>query len=506
MVKRPQGLNKAARAKKQRVISEVQVPEKYGSDRTQQITIELDHEVDPDDELGQLKALYDTYLANTRGAQHDEQQEEQTANHHQKLLYGIVHECDRLLRNATDQLPAIFHNIYSLSLLALSEFATLTKKNDNSYINTNNNNKEQEDTSGAFIEAAIERAGLGLESDSVSFDLYFTRSKARIALVDDEMKKCGDKSKAIRYQVGSTLIPIINDAVQDYEKGEELILKETTNQSTCKYTQVQLDIVEELLRLGDAYGSLESERKIAVELKQREMIEDGDEANQPEEVEVEVEPEVEEEDDDDDEDEDPDQDPDELPDDDEENPFGYDTELAEIKIPLLHNIQAKLLEWSKLRWERILRNVPEGKGKGKSPEEDGDYSYTVIRRANRGLGEYYLSKAGPVLARIEHDDEDEDDEEEEDEQSAEYLRDMAIAKELLTRAIDCLIRVERDEVEHDGSIYSLIAEAQISLANIQDYESDEQNILYNQAIIRLTKAQRLGYGNYQEQIDELRGQ
>jgi hypothetical protein len=197
---------------------------------------------------------------------------------------------------------------------------------------------------------------------------------------------------------------------------------------------------------------------------------------------------------------------DELPDDDEENPFGYDTELAEIKSPLLHNIRAKLLEWSKLRWERILRNVPEGKGKGKSPEEDGDYSYTVIRRANRGLGEYYLSKAGPVLARIEHDDEDEDDEEEEDEQSAEYLRDMAIAKELLTRAIDCLIRVERDEVEHDGSIYSLIAEAQISLANIQDYESDEQNILYNQAIIRLTKAQRLGHGNYQEQIDELRGQ
>lgn len=51
-----------------------------------------------------------------------------------------------------------------------------------------------------------------------------------------------------------------------------------------------------------------------------------------------------------------------------------------------------------------------------------------------------------------------------------------------------------------------IAEAQVSLGNLLTDDEKEQESLYEQAIVRLEKAQDLGVGDYSEMISELKGE
>lgn len=436
MVKRPQGLNKSAKSKKkQRVTSEL--PSGNGGE-PEQVTIELDHEIDPDDELGQLNALYDTFVnspVDSNGFKSP------------KLLYGVIHECDRLLRNASGALPSRFHNVYALSLLELSKF----------HVSEGEKRSQQEgedmpvDTTEAYIEAAIDRADVGLAADEKNSDLLFTRAKAEIALISVKINDVA-LTPGLRYMTAVGMIENIEKAIRDYEVAESIILdtpeSDANKKKGCLYTKDQLDTIESLLKIAENFNSLEYEREIA--------------------------------------------------------PFETNPDPAFEKIegPLLAEQQSKLAEWSKNRWEQILNKIPEGKGKGKTPEDDGDHSYAVIRRANRGMGEYYLSVSAPIISRLEASDDEDEDEDEEQEITEENLNDFQTAKKLLTEAIEYLLKAEHDS-EQGAAVYPLIAEAQISLANLLDNDSDEQNVLYNEAVARLKKAQRLGYGDYQEQIAEL---
>ncbi|KAA8915709.1 hypothetical protein TRICI_002152 [Trichomonascus ciferrii] len=443
MVKRPQGLNKSSKSKKkQRVTSEL--PSGNGGE-PEQVTIELDHEVDPDDELGQLNALYDTFVNSPV---------DNNGFKSPKLLYGVIHECDRLLRNATGALPSRFHNVYALSLLELSKFH-VSEGEKRSQQSEQQDEDMPVDTTEAYIEAAIDRADVGLAADEKSPDLLFTRAKAEIALISVKINDV-TLTPGVRYMVAVEMIENIQKAIKDYEVAESIILdspeSDANKKKGCLYTKDQLDTIESLLKIAENFNSLEYEREIA--------------------------------------------------------PFETNSDPAFEKVdgPLLAEQQRKLAEWSKKRWEQILEKVPEGKGKGKTPEEDGDHSYAVIRRANRGMGEYYLSISAPIISRLEasdDDDGDDDDDDDDDEEvTEEKLNDFQTAKGLLTKAIEYLLKAEHDS-EHDAAVYPLIAEAQISLANLLDNDSDEQNVLYNEAVARLKKAQRLGYGDYQEQIAEL---
>ncbi|KAK9474916.1 negative regulator of Ofd1/Enhancer of translation termination 1 [Dipodascopsis tothii] len=168
----PQGLSKASKRSKTEKVE----PE--------EATIELPDGIDPEDEVGAMAALLDTYRQSDRDSP--------------KVLHAVVHEADRILRNSTapEALPAQFHQTYSAALLYLSAFAK--KKNDKT--------EGPED----FIAAAIERASLGLEHHTGHVGLLLARAEANIAGV--ERKTRSAKAKSIE-----AAIPYYRAAREDYE-------------------------------------------------------------------------------------------------------------------------------------------------------------------------------------------------------------------------------------------------------------------------------------------------
>lgn len=85
MVKRPQGLSKAARNKRARSAPD-QNETKTEAIAEDELTVPLGNDIDETDEISQLYALYDTLCAEEIGARQ------------MKLLQGVIHECDRILR------------------------------------------------------------------------------------------------------------------------------------------------------------------------------------------------------------------------------------------------------------------------------------------------------------------------------------------------------------------------------------------------------------------------
>lgn len=426
MVKRPRGLNSAAKAKKLK-------EGEQGSSETDneaQVTIEVDG--DPENELAQLKGMYKAFV------------NEEDADTAEKLLHGVIHECDRMLRNSEGQLlPASFHNVYALSLLAMAKFEgndceegtedeQITSGSAKASSNGTSNGKAN--NSKEFVLAALERADRGLEYEPNDWELLFSRAKIRMALAD-ELLNLADPVE--RYSIAcSEVVPLLDEAVKDYESAEQIILP--AHDTNKKYTTDQVDSIGMLLQIGDSLGALE------VEMTGKE---------------------------------------------------GDDTSTKS-----LLQAQQRYLEWSKTRWEQILTKVPQGKGKGKTPEDDGDHSYVIVRRANRGMGEFYLAMATPLLNEIEADSDDSEEDGPDEQQKQQEHGTQA--KHYLEQALQYLLKAEHEE---NPSTYVLIAEAQISLANLYPVDSDEQTSLYNEAVSRLKRAQRLGYDNYQELINDLQG-
>ncbi|GAO51716.1 hypothetical protein SAICODRAFT_66313 [Saitoella complicata NRRL Y-17804] len=147
--KRARGLKAAASSKKQKTeespapVVDQDIPIEQTGDDEQ--TVMLSKEVAEDDEQGQLAVLFETAIEKLRGT------DPATAL---PLLYGTIHECDRMLRAAySDEsnptpLPADFHRIYASALLELSALI---------------DEQDEENGEAAYVEAAIERADMGLE-------------------------------------------------------------------------------------------------------------------------------------------------------------------------------------------------------------------------------------------------------------------------------------------------------------------------------------------------------
>ncbi|ODQ63361.1 hypothetical protein NADFUDRAFT_62911 [Nadsonia fulvescens var. elongata DSM 6958] len=398
-LKRQLGLKKATKAKKQKTSADdatskpvnTVTPEGLASEEQQdQITIELGEDIDAEDEISQLVALYDTWKKSPQESP-------------KPLLFGVIHECDRLLRNedAKSPLPVGFHNIYALSLLDMAEFAEksaekVSKKNKKKQDKDQDVSKPKEDTSDAFIKAAIERVTLGLEKHKNSPVLLLTKAKAKVALVDDMMKFCASDA---RYQTAKAAVSILSDAVKDYETAEKTIEASSDSQFRDLIDEKQLDTVKNILEISEALGALEEEE------------EEEEEA--------------------------------------------------------LDSYQS---------------------------DNNNEESQAIVRMANRGLGEFYLAKAYPFLAAIEGDD---DDEEGEEEDTAEQTTQ---AKALMEKSVEYLLKAES---EADPDFYVVIAEAQISLGNLHDSDSEDQKALYSEAIARLHKAERAGVGRFDELIAEL---
>lgn len=412
MAKRPLGLAKANKNKKSKNNDS---KEADNGEDSRKITIEVDEEVDSDDTVGQLKALYGTYQTTKRQITSLEEIEDiERLGTCQKILAGIIHECDHMLRSAeqskeqSSDITPDFHNVYALALLGMASFAEIK--------GSEGENRED------FIKAAIERIDTGLvdQDDKAGWSLYFTRAKAKVELANETLRQLEESEDALLDEVSVAMSSQLDDAITDYEKGEQLIFEHGMQK---EYSNDQLETIEAILKIADELGAIENEME-------------GES----------------------------------------------------------QDVQKKYLEWSKQRWLQILDKVPTSKGKAKVAE-DTDNLLKITERANRGIGEYYLAVAAPMLSQFENTQEE--DNEEDEPLSDEELEEL---KSLMGKAVESLLKAEDEE---DGETLVMIAEAQISLANLYDTDSEEQKGLYSEAIIRLKKAQRLGYGSYQELISEL---
>lgn len=223
------------------------------------------------------------------------------------------------------------------------------------------------------------------------------------------------------------LLPTLQKALDDYEKGEALAFASDPK----SYEPDQLDVISDLLQIGELFGELE------------------------------------------------------------------DSEGGKLSAA-----KEKYLSWSHKRWQQVLENMPAGKGKSKAGDDDN--CFTIVRKANRGMGQYYLALSMPIVNRIEGSDDDEDDEDDEgdedDDASPVSEAEIEKAKQFLGKAIEYLLKSETDE---EPQTLVEAAEAQLNLANMLDEDSQEQKLLYAEAVSRLKRAQRLGHGNYQELIADL---
>ncbi|KAG7838873.1 hypothetical protein KL942_003869 [Ogataea angusta] len=147
--KRPLGFGKGSKAKKSKT-----EPAPEEAPVTNELTVELPQEVDANDPLNQLEGLWLTWLKSDRD--------------NELILNGIVHECDRLLRNCKQnggdediELTPSFYAIYGRSLAALAQF-----------------NTEDSDTSVAeYFENALERIENGMDKFSGKEVLLFAKAQ-----------------------------------------------------------------------------------------------------------------------------------------------------------------------------------------------------------------------------------------------------------------------------------------------------------------------------------------
>lgn len=212
--KRPLGLGKAARAKKQKNeaagedgaqngVSDAPVASETNgsnSEEANELTVKLGAEIDANDAVGQLAALWRTYFV--------------LEDKKELVLNGIIHECDRILRKAhldksdSDEenvdITGRFYAIYALALSNLAFFHT-----------------EERDKVEAYFTEAMDRIARGEELFPNSVDILFAKARIminKIALTVisrlDTESRVGAKS-----QTGAQLL---DECLAQWEKAEAI--------------------------------------------------------------------------------------------------------------------------------------------------------------------------------------------------------------------------------------------------------------------------------------------
>ncbi|SGZ49274.1 CIC11C00000003705 [Sungouiella intermedia] len=238
--KRHLGLGKAAKVKKQKTESEEPAPSEVSEDKNE-LTVEMDEEVDANDAVGQLVALWRTFLLS------EEKKE--------LMLNGIIHECDRLLRkkhnsgetsgkDADDEIIDLngqFHAIYAQALSSLAFFHT-----------------EEEDKVAQFFTAARERIQAGREQYPESIELLFGEARIlmnRIPLVEVSQLTLDSKINKKHPEVAKSLDHSLS-------KWEEAVSMAETRQEYKHFNLENLDFLQALddfLDMSDNFGKVHME-------------------------------------------------------------------------------------------------------------------------------------------------------------------------------------------------------------------------------------------------------
>lgn len=142
----------------------------------------------------------------------------------------------------------------------------------------------------------------------------------------------------------------------------------------------------------------------------------------------------------------------------------------------LDALESEILEWSAAKCKILLASD----------------SPSVQTMANNALGQYHLSLATPLLAEFENEDDD-----------AEVDLDSKNAKKARKELSTAIEYLKKGVSEVDPQSYVQTAEALISLGNLRENDSKEQQADYAQAVKLLKKAQRAGAGSFHDLIESL---
>lgn len=372
MPKRPLGLAKAFKLKKLRQKQERTHETDPNVDAEQtgfavtdvkpSLEVDLDSEPEIDEELAELYGLF----SKMESIEND--------NDVQKLSRGIIHEADAILRSRKD-LPARFHLVYGLALLAQSKYQDVPRDDANS--------------SAAFIKAALERLDTGLEVEKMA-GLCAAKALALVEQLDNEMRNSGP-----------------DRCLETFVNGKHLIEQAQTlaGEAASAPDEVLTRALESITGFAASLDSLE--------------------------------------------------------------------QTEEVK-----DTRKRVFQWIPSQWKGLL--------------DAGDNA--LQSRAKKGLGEYYLAIAAPLLDQIEDVKDNED--------AGDDGNDAVVeqAKAALTSAIgyldDTLSKTKPES-------YVEAAEAHISLGNLLENDSPEQQKCYSRAVRLLKKAQHLGAGSFQDLIETL---
>lgn len=404
--KRPLGLGKSAQKKKQKT-GEDGTTEVGTSANASELTVELNEEVDADDEVSQLFALWKTFL----GAEKD----------NELVLNGIIHECDRLLRNSQTEkdkytLDGEFHAIYALALNELAFFHAAEEKDVKPY-----------------FDEALERIDLGLSHFKGDPRLLFSKAHIIFNRVPLEyISKMTPESNSEEYP---NILEVLDDGLNSYETAQKKAIKaerfELFNQETFRV----LDSLDDLLSIIDDFGKKKSA--------------------------------------------------DEGMDSEDEEELGFDEDEDSLQLNESHPLKPlgeseKYDIWWRTQTIEFLKNVEKLAQKSEIILKDSSLPIGKLHRdVCRKLGQSYLLEAeepSAIFTTLEYDSEVEDKEDGINGLQADQARDIAI--QLVTEAIQYL---EKAEYSDDPKSWADVAEAYVTLGNLHSVDSKEQEDCYSKA-------------------------
>lgn len=427
MAKRHLGLGKAAKTKKQKT-EEVADKNEESSGGSNELTVELNEEVDADDEIAQLRALWNTHSKSEKD--------------NELVVNGIVHECDRLLRNAKKneegiaEVPDYFHSVYALALADLALFHAEDKSKVHDY-----------------FEAALERIDLGLKAHPQSIDLLFAKSRILLNRIPLQFisqltvdSVCDDKIPKIK--------SLLDESLKVYESAESEAVRMEKYNNFDEATLVILEALDDLLDIVDNFGKNDVEGESS------------------------------------------------------DNEDDENDEIILLKKHPLYGIKEsdKYNQWWRDHIINLLQYIDKELEKlniDYKEQKEGEHPLLSVRReVCRRIGQSYLQEAevpSTVFTTLTYDD------------GAEGLEELdgltredaqKIAQDLLATALKYL-RMAEDKDEPETWVN--VAEAIISLANLHELDSEEQESLYKDAEKILNKANKVTNGKYDEALENLLG-
>lgn len=250
MAKRHLGLGKAAKAKKQKQETPVSDTPEVPAEENE-LTVELGEEVDANDTMAQLQALWKNFWV--------------AEEKNELMVNGIVHECDRILRKLHNseaekddekiQISGRFYAIYALALSSLALFHT-----------------EELDKVKEFFAESEDRIETGKTAFPESADLLFAEARIlinKIPLV--EISRLSVESKVSKKH--PEVAVLLDRCLASWEEAEKLA---RANKEFHHYNQENSDFLQaldDLLEMVDNFGKNTLEGKDSEEEEEEEDVE-----------------------------------------------------------------------------------------------------------------------------------------------------------------------------------------------------------------------------------------